>query len=83
LAYTHRTLYAHPIDLDWVAALNQRDELCEKIDAYVSRFGRLQDHIGEKLKEWIEENLTGQSEIARCRLAIRIPLLSGGVPRGS
>jgi hypothetical protein len=49
LAYTHRTLYAHPIDLDWVAALNQRDELSEKIDAFVSRFGRLQDHIGEKL----------------------------------
>jgi len=38
-----------------VAALNQRDELSEKIDAYISRFGRLQDHIGKKLKEWIEE----------------------------
>jgi len=49
LAYTHRTLYAQSIDLQWVEALSRRDELSEKIDAFVSRFGRLQDHIGEKL----------------------------------
>lgn len=49
LAYTHRTLFAHPIDLNWVRNLAQRDDLAEKIDAFVSRFGRLQDHIGEKL----------------------------------
>ena len=49
LAYSHRTLYAHAIDLKWVEALSQRDDLSEKIDAFVSRFGRLQDHIGEKL----------------------------------
>ena len=49
LAYSHRTLFANPIDLKWVEALSQRDDLAEKIDAFVSRFGRLQDHIGEKL----------------------------------
>ncbi len=49
LAYTHRTLFAQPIDLDWVRGLAQREDLSEKIDAFVSRFGRLQDHIGEKL----------------------------------
>lgn len=49
LAYTHRTLFAQPIDLTWVRNLAQRDDLAEKIDAFVSRFGRLQDHIGEKL----------------------------------
>lgn len=49
LAYTHRTLFAQPIDLNWVRNLTQRDDLAEKIDAFVSRFGRLQDHIGEKL----------------------------------
>lgn len=49
LAYTHRTLFAQPIDLKWVRNLAQRDDLAEKIDAFVSRFGRLQDHIGEKL----------------------------------
>lgn len=49
LRYTHRTLFAQPIDADWVKQLNARDDLAEKVDAYVSRFGRLQDHLGEKL----------------------------------
>jgi hypothetical protein len=49
LTYSHRTLFSEPIDLAWVEALAQRDDLAEKIDAFVSRFGRLQDHIGDKL----------------------------------
>ncbi|CAK0752088.1 DUF86 domain-containing protein [Gammaproteobacteria bacterium] len=49
LAYTHRTLFAQPIDLKWVKSLEHHEDLTEKIDAFVSRFGRLQDHIGEKL----------------------------------
>ena len=49
LRYTHRTLYAEPIDLAWVEALEKREDLAEKIDAFVGRFGRLQDHLGEKL----------------------------------
>jgi len=49
LRYTHRTLFAQPIDAAWVQQLTTRDDLAEKIDAFVSRFGRLQDHIGEKL----------------------------------
>jgi len=49
LAYSQRTLFSEPIDLAWVEALAQRDDLAEKIDAFVSRFGRLQDHIGDKL----------------------------------
>lgn len=49
LAYTHRTLFAQPIDLPWVQSLEKREDLAEKIDAFVSRFGQLQDHIGEKL----------------------------------
>ncbi|MDF9392790.1 MULTISPECIES: hypothetical protein [Methylococcus] len=49
LAYTHRTLFAQAIDLQWVQSLTEREDLAEKIDAFVSRFGRLQDHIGEKL----------------------------------
>jgi uncharacterized protein YutE (UPF0331/DUF86 family) len=32
-----------------VKGLEQRQDLAEKIDAFVGRFGRLQDHIGEKL----------------------------------
>jgi hypothetical protein len=49
LAYTQRTLFAQPIDLQWVESLQAREDLSEKIYAFVARFGRLQDHIGEKL----------------------------------
>ena len=49
LGYTCNTLYAEVIDLAWVKALAEREDLAEKIDAFVARFGRLQDHIGEKL----------------------------------
>lgn len=49
LAYSHRSLFAAPIDLAWVKRLGEREDLAEKIDAFVSRFSRLQDHIGDKL----------------------------------
>lgn len=49
LQYTHSTLFAQRIDADWVRQLASRNDLAEKIDAFVSRFGRLQDHLGEKL----------------------------------
>jgi hypothetical protein len=49
LGYTHRTLYAEPIDLAWVEALARREDPAEKIDAFVGRFGRLHDLIGVKL----------------------------------
>ena len=49
LVYTRRTLFAQKIDLHWVQSLSEREDLSEKIDAFVSRFSRLQDHIGEKL----------------------------------
>jgi len=49
LQYTHRTLFAQHIDAAWVQQLNTRDDLAEKIDAFVRRFGRLQDRLGEKL----------------------------------
>ncbi len=49
LRYSQSTLFALPIDLEWVQNLPQRPELAEKVEAFVSRFGRLQDHLGEKL----------------------------------
>ena len=49
LRYSHRTLFAQPIDADWVRQLAENQEMAEKVEAFVSRFGRLQDHIGEKL----------------------------------
>jgi hypothetical protein len=49
LRYSQRTLFAMPIDLAWVKALSEQPALAEKVEAFVSRFGRLQDHLGEKL----------------------------------
>lgn len=49
LQYTYRTLYREPVSLAWVEALVEREDLAEKIDAFVGRFGRLQDQLGEKL----------------------------------
>jgi archaellum component FlaD/FlaE len=49
LAYTHSTLFSQTISLEWVKSLSEREDLSEKIVTFVSRFGRLQDHIGEKL----------------------------------
>ncbi len=60
LDYTYRTLYAEPIDLAWVEALATREDLAEKIDAFVGRFGRLQDHLGEKLLPLFARLLGGQ-----------------------
>lgn len=49
LRYSQTTLFALPIDLAWVQNLGERPEVAEKVEAFVSRFGRLQDHLGEKL----------------------------------
>lgn len=49
LRYSQSTLFALPITLAWVQDLGEQPELAEKVEAFVSRFGRLQDHLGEKL----------------------------------
>lgn len=49
LRYSQTTLFALPIDLAWVQRLGDQPEVAEKVEAFVSRFGRLQDHLGEKL----------------------------------
>ena len=49
LLYSQQTLFALAIDLAWVNSLGEQPVLAEKVEAFVSRFARLQDHIGEKL----------------------------------
>ena len=71
LAYSHRTLYAHAIDRQWVEALSQRDDLSDKIDAFIGRLGRLQDHIGEKLIPRFAALLSGIVPLGSCRSPCR------------
>jgi hypothetical protein len=49
LRYSLTRLFALPIDLPWVQNLAQRPELAEKVEAFVSRFARLQEQLGDKL----------------------------------
>jgi hypothetical protein len=49
LRYSQTTLFAVPLDLTWVQGLGQQPALAEKVEAFASRFARLQDHLGEKL----------------------------------
>lgn len=49
LQFTHQGLFANKPDLFWVASLSDHPLDAERLDAFVSRFSRLQDHLGEKL----------------------------------
>jgi len=42
-------LLAENIDMSWVERLEEKPDLAERVDAFVARFGRLQDHLGDKL----------------------------------
>ncbi len=49
LAQTDGRLFAQPFDGARVAGLTRDIDLAERVDAFVSRFGRLQDTAGDKL----------------------------------
>lgn len=49
LRFTHSGLFFQRPTLEWVQALPDRPEEAERLDAFVGRFSRLQDHVGEKL----------------------------------
>ena len=46
---TTERLFRVTIDGAWVEGLEQDAELAERVDAFVARFGRMQDSIGDKL----------------------------------
>jgi phytoene dehydrogenase-like protein len=46
---TTARLFAKALDAAWVQGLDERPELAERLDAFVARFGRMQDTIGDKL----------------------------------
>ena len=49
LEKTRARLFSQPIDADWVIALDRNDDLAERVEAFASRYSRLQDTLGEKL----------------------------------
>lgn len=49
LGRTADRLRALTVDLQWVESLDNNDEHSEMLDAFVSRYGRLQDMLGDKL----------------------------------
>ena len=54
LAYSWGRLCAHRIDAAWVRSLEVDPELAETLEAFVSRFGRMQDTIaGKLLPRWL------------------------------
>ncbi|MBN2702401.1 MAG: hypothetical protein JXR29_13225, partial [Methylothermaceae bacterium] len=49
LVGTTNRLFSETIDAAWAQRLEGRPELAERVDAFVVRFGRMQDTIGDKL----------------------------------
>lgn len=49
LLLTTRRLASRPIDADWVNTLEDEPDLAERLDAFVARFGRMQDTMGDRL----------------------------------
>jgi hypothetical protein len=49
LQQTDARLFAQPLELHTVATLSDNADLAERIDAFVTRLGRLQDTLGDKL----------------------------------
>lgn len=49
LEWSRQRLFQDKIDARWVAALAERPELAERLEAFVSRYGRLKDTLADKL----------------------------------
>ncbi len=49
LLQTDARLFKLDIDAAWVERLKNEEELSERLEAFVSRFGRMQDTLGDKL----------------------------------
>lgn len=49
LLLTTRRLFSEKINADWVRSLEDHPDLAERLDAFVARFARLQDTVGDKL----------------------------------
>ena len=54
LAYSWKHLYSQKIDSDWVNELQIAPQKAEQMEAFISRFGKMQDTIaGKLLPRWL------------------------------
>ena len=49
LSYSWNSLFSQTIDAEWVRNLEQVPAIAERLEAFVSRFGRMQDTMADKL----------------------------------
>ena len=49
LEWSRKRLFQDKIDARWVETLAERPELAERLEAFVSRYGRLHDTLADKL----------------------------------
>lgn len=49
LTYSWHRIYDQPISPEWVERLADDPQMAERLDAFVSRYGRMQDTMAEKL----------------------------------
>jgi len=49
LERTRNRLFSQIIDAEWVSRIEANDDLSERVEAFASRYGRLQDTLGDKL----------------------------------
>lgn len=49
LETTNQRLFPHDFTLDDIAALETNEDLAERVEAFIGRFSRLQDTLGDKL----------------------------------
>lgn len=67
LSFSWSRLFLTEVNVQWVEDLDKNPELAEKLEAFVSRFGRMQDTIADKLlPRWLQaqaENPGSQIEV--------------------
>ncbi|HLF97756.1 MAG TPA: hypothetical protein VI457_11500 [Methylococcaceae bacterium] len=49
LIYSYQRVFPSPVTPEWVGGLEQDRERAERLEAFVSRYGRMQDTIADKL----------------------------------
>jgi len=67
LQFSWQRIFTNEINANWVQALDGQPEVAEQLEAFVSRFGRMQDTIADKLlPRWLNalaENAGSQIEV--------------------